>query len=246
MHDERTAQAVYNNAVWCDTVSRAHGSPGEFLETIWLNRRETPRFYPNAVTLSEAESSAQLNQIRDLIEADLPGEWGVKDSFHALDLTPLGFRVLPSAEWIYRAASLPAPEVNLTSVRWARIDEATELAAWEAAWNGEPDTREAPQPRIFLPSLLEDANVAFFAAYNQQRIVAGAIANRTGDVVGISNIFLPEHDATHFRAACLASVMDAFPGLPLVGYESDNDLAEMRSLGFESVGPLRIWLKTTQ
>ena len=108
MHDERTAQAVYNNAVWCDTVSRAHGSPGEFLDTIWLNRRETPRFYPNAVTLSEAESSAQLDHIRDLIKADIPGEWGVKDSFHALDLTPLGFWVLPSAEWIYRAASLPA------------------------------------------------------------------------------------------------------------------------------------------
>ena len=105
---------------------------------------------------------------------------------------------------------------------------------------------EAPQPRIFLPALLEDANVAFFAAFDQQRIVAGAIANRTRDVVGISNIFLPENDAIHFRAACLGSIMDAFPGLPLVGYESDNDLAEMQSLGFESVGPLRIWLRSPQ
>ena len=48
----RVEQAARNNAVWCETVCRVHGTPGEFYNVLWLNRHPVPRFYPNVVTLS--------------------------------------------------------------------------------------------------------------------------------------------------------------------------------------------------
>jgi hypothetical protein len=247
MSRERTEQAARNNAVWCDTVCRTHGKPGDFLEGIWINRRETPRFYPNAVTLSEAVGTAvQLERIRDLVDVGIPGTWGIKDSFSALDLAPLGVEVLFEATWIYRPASLPRPGDDITQVRWASVGGASELARWEAAWRGAPanegTTKQAP---IFLPSLLMDSNVVVLAAYRKHRIVAGAIANRTGDVAGLSNLFVPQRHPEPFRAGCVAAVIDAFPGLPIVGYDRGRELAAAQALGFELLGPVRIWARVS-
>jgi len=51
----------------------------------------------------------------------------------------------------------------------------------------------------------------------------------------------PAGDDGGVRAACLAAAMDVSPGLPLVGYESGDDLARMKALGFTEIGPLRVW-----
>lgn len=246
MNDERLMQAVHNNAAWCDTVCRSHGQPGEFREGIWLNRGKVPPFYPNAVTLLApmgAGVSAQLAAIRELVVEGPPGGWGVKDSFCTLDLAPLGFRMLFEAQWIYRAASLPELETPTSGIHCARITDAAELARWEAAWQGEPANEwEADQVSIFLPSLLADETIAFIAVYQQDRIIAGVIANRTGAVVGLSNLFV-RGDSEALRAGCVAGVMAAFPGLPVVGYERGDDLIAAQALGFESLGPLRIWMR---
>src|SRR5206468_3475498 len=100
------------------------------------------------------------------------------------------------------------------------------------------------QARIFLPALLADADVVIIAAYRDQRMVAGVIANRTGDLVGVSNLFVPPEEGEPFRAGCVARVRDAFPGLPLVGYEAGRDLAALRALGFDVLGPLRVWARS--
>ncbi len=78
------------------------------------------------------------------------------------------------------------------------------------------------------------------AAYRDQQVVAGAIANRSGDVVGVSNVFA-HTDAERSWAGCLTTIIDAFPGLPLVGYERGDELVIAQGLGFEAVGPLRVW-----
>ena len=245
MSDERLEQAALNNAMWCDTVCRAHGRPGEFLEGMWINGRETPRFYPNGVTLSGGRgSTVQLQHIHDLLEAGIPGELGIKDSFFALDLGPLGFRILFEAEWIWRAASAPGPDGRVPGVAWVKVTGASELADWERAWDGElVDEPDSPRARIFLPSLLADDDIAVIAAYQDHRIVAGAMANRTGNVVGLTNMFVPAHDEDDFRAGCVAGVIDAFPGLPIVTYEPRRQLAQGPTLSFDVLGPLRVWVR---
>jgi hypothetical protein len=237
-------RAVENNARWCDTVYRTHGMPGEFAEALWLNRHGSLPFYPNAVTLTRQGAVAQLATLQTLIEAGLSGEWGVKDSFATLDLTALGFRPLFEATWIWRAATLPPPLVDQPGVRWATVTSEDELARWEVAWRGAPAEAVAPGDRLFRPALLAEADVRLIAAYSGESIVAGAIGSRTGDVVGLSNVFTPYDNAPHFWAGAIATMMRAFPGLPLVGYEAGEELDQAQAAGFTPLGPLRIWLRT--
>lgn len=68
----------------------------------------------------------------------------------------------------------------------------------------------------------------------------GAVASRRVGAVGLSNLFArtARGDA---RVECLAAAAAAFPGLPLVAWESGGDLAEARAVGFAQIGPLRVW-----
>ncbi|WP_339377553.1 hypothetical protein [Calothrix sp. NIES-2100] len=215
------------------------------MDTIWVNQHETPRFYPNAVTLSRTEESTeQMEWIQYLAKSGLSGEWGVKDSFCKLDLAPLGFRLLFQAEWIYRSASQPRPDVNIVGVRWVKLDRQSDLADWEAAWNGDSakKTRQK-QPPIFLPSLLANEDIAVIAAYQEYQIVAGAIANRAVDSVGLTNIFTPTANAENFLCSCIAKVIDIFPDLPIVGYETGQEVTKLQTFNFEPLGSLRIWVR---
>jgi len=236
MNDVRARLAVLNNARLCDAVCGAHGRAGEFLQSgsIWINRHQVPRFYPNAFTISP---NASIDSIDELLRGEI-GQFAVKDSFCTLDLSSRGFRILFEEQWIYWSASQPKPEVQIASLRWAKIDNPADLAAWEFAWSGASEEKQA---RIFVPPILDDEDIAFLAAYRGERIVAGVIANRSDDVVGMSNVFLPEQNALEFTAGCVAAIIDAFPGLPIVGYEGGSALAAAQLFGFEAVGPLRIW-----
>jgi len=245
MTDERVKQAVYNNAVWCDTVCRAHGRPGEFREDIWVQWHGSLPYYPNAVTLTdEGNLTTQRQSIQRLAETRLPEGCGVKDSFCVLDLTPLGFQVLFEATWIYRPADLTPPVAQRQDVEWRRVQEAAELTAWERAWRGGSDEETGEEPaHLFLPTLLADDQIAFLAAYQAERMVAGAILNRTGAVIGLSNLFIPDGDAAPWWASCVTASQAFFPGLPLVGYERGQDLVYAQQCGFAALGPLRIWVK---
>jgi hypothetical protein len=130
-------------------------------------------------------------------------------------------------------------------VEWSTLETPRDLAEWEAAWSIEPANGGASAPaRVFLPPLLERADVAFLAARRAGRVVAGAVASRAAEVVGLSNLFARDPDADRLRAGCLARAVDAFPGLPVGGYALGSDLAAARALGFEEIGPLRVWVRS--
>jgi hypothetical protein len=238
---DRVVAAAFNNAAWCDAVCRTHGHPGEFEEALWLNRAEVPRFYPNVVTLTPRGETQQLDALSAL---DLPGRWGVKDSFATLDLAPRGFAELFSAQWIHFSPERPAT-TSPSGARWVRVRDTAALSAWEAAWSGQPgSTGPAPAHAVFRPGLLDEAGVSFLSAYHEDTLVAGAIAYRAANVVSLSNTFFTVAESGTLRAELLGQVMAAFPGLPVVGYEHGDELAVWCDLGFEPIGPLRVWLKT--
>ena len=234
----KVMQAARNNALWCDAVCRAHGGGTEWTEHVWFNRRKSPPFYPNVDTLTKEGVPAQMQIIQHLIDTHVPGDWGVKDSFCTLDLASLGFFQAFEASWLWRPVQ-PLPR-SITGGDWRPVDPPDELSRWEAAWSGgEVDL----QKRIFPPALLADPDLVFLAAYEGDRIVAGAVANRTGAVVGVSNVFTPADTQADFWAGGIAAVQRTFPGLPLVGYEAGEELKIAQALGFESLGPLRVWIK---
>jgi hypothetical protein len=233
---QQTVLAARNNAVWCDTLCATHGTPGIFTESEWVCPHPTPRFYPNIATLNADDLDAQRQAVERL-RASLPGSWAVKDSFATLDLTPLGFTQLFEAQWLWRSANAQPPIVE-SNAQWARIANARELRSWEQAW-ASPD--DESNERIFLPALLDSPDIAILAARQHDRIVGGVIANRTGDVVGLSNLFAPSGMLEHGWAGAIASITSIFPGLPIVGYEQGDDLAMAEQFGFQRAGPLRVY-----
>jgi hypothetical protein len=235
--DSRLHLAARNNAAWCDTVCRANGTPGEFRDSIWLNRHAVPAFYPNAVTLTDGQATdVQRAGLRDLMAANIPTRWAVKDSFSTLDLSSCGFSLLFDADWYFRP---PAPDGVCTADQWTRLRSAEALAQWEAAWGA--DAGLAAGTRIFPDALIANPDIAFLARYAGARIVAGAIANRHAGAVGLSNVFGPPREDAATRAAGVALASTQFPSLPVVGYESAEKRDAMTQLGFASIGALRVW-----
>jgi hypothetical protein len=96
--------------------------------------------------------------------------------------------------------------------------------------------------RLFLPVLLHDEDVCIVAAYKEKQIVAGALANGTGEVVGLSNVFTPEQEAERYWGL-LDVIAACYPALPVVVYEQGEQLALVLRVGFTSLGPLRVWIK---
>ncbi|WP_380228109.1 hypothetical protein [Jeongeupia naejangsanensis] len=233
-------QAARNNAQWCDAVCRAHGLDSALDGDVWASPRRTPPYYPDAVTLNPTASEAS---VLARIDTGNPG-CSVKDSFARLDLAPAGFEILFDAQWTHRpanaSAGMPAATTSAIPLEWRRISSATGLADWEAAWGGTESTG------LFRPALLTK-EIAFLAGLDASgHIVAGAVANRTGDVVGLSNVFatdgIPADLAWHGSLALIATL---WPGRAVVGYESGADLHTAIRHGFRPVGPLRIWLRAS-
>lgn len=91
---------------------------------------------------------------------------------------------------------------------------------------------------------LRDRTVRVLAVKGSNGIAAGAIANRTGSVVGVSNVFgSGAADPATWKDIGVA-IAGAFRSLPLVGYEQGDSLQAALGSGFEEIGALRIWLCT--
>jgi hypothetical protein len=236
-------QAAHNNAAWCDAVFRAHGLEGRFEPGLWSSEHPAPPFYPNLVTLSPSGISRQLDRVREMTATRPDGPWAVKDSFCRLELAPSGFKLLFNAQWMVRPARGRSGPAAATGAHWRRVSDAAGLRAWEAAWRLSPANRIPESlPAMFPPSLLEDSDIAFLAAYSGGGMIAGAVANRAHGIAGLTNVFTPDGGARHI-AGCLEAVNESFPGTPVAGYESDEAVLEVFAvLGFERAGPLRVWV----
>jgi hypothetical protein len=211
--DPRALTAASNNADWCDLVCRAEGIATSISDGVWATHRRSPPLHPDAITLTPtASADAVLARVE-------PGDGcSVKDSFASLDLGRLGFRVLFDAEWIY----LSRPSDTVDTLRWRATSD---FPAW----------RHIPGP------VFDDPSVCALVARCGDEVVAGVIANRSAEVVGLSNLVVLGHDVDEVWTSAVGAVSARFPGLPLVGYELGASLEAARDAGFASVGPLRVW-----
>jgi hypothetical protein len=112
------------------------------------------------------------------------------------------------------------------------------LRAWGLGWdNGGGDAA------LFRPELLNEPCVFMVAVRSPDgRVVAGAVASLSDQVVGISNVFALEGSPDAAWPAVLGIVNRLFPASPVVGYEHGDALAAAIRRGFEPIGPVRIWV----
>ncbi len=200
--------AARNNAEWCATMCRSHGSAGEFGAQAWAAPVRTPLYYPDSVTLVPGADRADLVA---RIDTAAPGA-SVKDSFADLDLVEAGFRVLWKAQWIHRPASAPTTSSDL---EWKVVGTRDMLRDWALAWDNGDGNAD-----LFRPALLDDPATLVLAGQSADgRLVAGAVANRSDEVVGISNVFALDGGPDAAWSVVLDAATELFPTLPVVGYE---------------------------
>jgi hypothetical protein len=205
--DARLREAVINNARWCDAVCRSHGLPTSLGERVWIAPRGSPPLYPDVITLLPGLApDAVLGEV-----GAAPG-CSVKDSFADVDLGRRGFIELFEARWIFRK---PPRGQAPPRLHWGTAATAEDLAHW---------TDAAGLQRIIRPGLLGEAGVRVLLTRDQQGIAAGAVANRSGSVVGLSNVFTTRLDDRAAWAELPAIVADLFGRLPIVGYEHGDAL----------------------
>lgn len=211
-----TVPAARNNARWCDAVCRAHGRAGRFLPHMWVNAAVVPRFYPNAVTLAVGDTAIeeQLTTVEILLKSNLPGRWSVKDSFGTLDLSPRGFDLLFDATWIRSVMPVEGPSSDIV---WTREDKGEGLPV------GDPD-------------------FAMFKGRRGFKVVAGFMLYRAEEVVGLSNVVAEAADASAVWRSLTLLAAQTFPRLPLVGYESGDELKAAVNSGFQAGDRLRVWV----
>lgn len=230
--------AVRDNARWCDLLTRTHGARGTTDADAWTSPTRTPPGYPDAVVLRRGVDSTALLSRVDTSTAGC----SVKDSYADLDLSAYGFRELFSATWIGRAwtARPPSPAAGWHRVDratgWQRVDRAT-LAAWETAWAGAP-----PSDPLFRPELLEAPGLTVLAAWRGGEVVAGCVLTAGDAAVGVSNLFVREGRPRTAWQHVLDWIAAHHPGVPVVGYETGDDLTAAVDAGLSPLGPLRVWI----
>ncbi len=224
--DPRVLRAAANNARWCDLVCRSHGLPTATSEELWVARRGSPPFYPDAVTLAPGLTA---DAVLGAIDPG-PGS-SVKDSFADLELGPHGFEVLFDAQWLFRHPGGPPQRPRLD---WHVVATPEDFGRWVAA---------ADLQGILRPALLDDPTVHVLLARRDEAGAAGAVANVTDGVVGVSNVFAAGIGADAVWSDLPAAVGQVAGDLPLVGYEWGDALGSALASGFATIGPLRVWAK---
>jgi hypothetical protein len=212
-------RAARNNALWCDTVCRTHGLSATFGGQTWVSHERSPLFYPDAVTLAPG---LRVDQVL----AGVTGGLGcsVKDSYADVDLSGHGFSVLFEAQWFVHHGGDYDSDLD-----WRACED---FDTWAGGWSG-------GQPQdVLRPELLFDPLTMLLTGSRDGVVTAGAIAYRSDDVVGVSNLFGPPDQAW---PGVIGQVTRRFPGIPIVGYEYGDDLAAARRYGCEPLGPLRVW-----
>ena len=220
--------AARNNAEWCHAFSGTYGIDGLFHAGFWSSPVRTPPLYPDAVTLLPDVSVEHL-----LSSVDTTGGCSVKDSFACLDLGAAGFEALFWAEWVGRR---PAHGQLAARPGWSAVTTVPQLRAWEECWGVLPSG-----PGFFRPALLQIESVAVLGRWDGGRVVAGAIANRSAAVIGLSNVFDAAGDLVSAWAEAAHVASTLWGDMPTVGYDAGDSLDAPLKAGFERIGELVVW-----
>ncbi|OWV74483.1 hypothetical protein ATY76_27610 [Rhizobium sp. R339] len=233
--EEKVRLCAANNADLYQAIFRAHGLPDQRTGAFWTSDAVAPPYYSNMTTLDRDATEEQLIEI-DRLTDRLGRRPGIKDSYSKLDLNNNGFRLLFSASWIWAE-----PHKSLFSAPqgWVRVREAAALDRWERSWKKSGSPTNA---NVFTSALLSDPDMHIYGRLAGDAFDAGCIANRSPQVVGISNIFSLAGTPQAFQDAISLATITFSVDSPLVGYDRGEALDEMKKLGFKPVGQLRIWL----
>ena len=238
-YDALLPAAAANLAGWHDLQLTGLGHRTLVRDGWWLTPDDAPGLYLRAIALVPG---AQLAAIEPLLS---PTGWcGISDPWAAIDLGPSGFTLDGDRPWMRRPAGPIAPGPLPTDLRIERVADAAALADFEraAACGFEATIPEAGAWHD--PSTLADARQAHWLARDGRDPVGTATAFRHAGVVGIYAVStVPAYRRRGVGATLTETAVSLDPSLPAVLQASDEAIGLYRSLGFETMGAFRTWVR---
>jgi ribosomal protein S18 acetylase RimI-like enzyme len=222
-------------AAWHASWLAALGIRSERDDAVWRTLEAPPNIYFAAITLRpEAEATAVVSA---------PGS--ICDSWQALELEPLRFRVWRRDPWYHRPASsvygTEPPELNV--IRVTTEAELAELEEVSVRGFGGEGARVEPGS-LHPPTILDDPRMALFLGRVDGRPVSASMGYRTDDAVGVFGVTtIASARRRGYGTALTRAAMLPETGLPVVLASSEEGEQLYRGLGFHRVGELSIWVR---
>ena len=227
--DPRLRRAVDANVGWYEDIFALHGVASCLDYGVWSAAGRPPPLHSDAVTV---EPGVTVDRILTVLDGRPRA--GFKDSFARFSAAETGMELLFSASWIHRGTNGASEDPAIRGAAWTVVRSAAELAEWTS----HHDTSE-----VLLPPLLERGHFKVLARRVGTELVAGAVARLGSGVVDVSNVWAANGTVDWSELA--GAIGSYFPGRDLVGYEFGDDLAAALDGGFEPVGELRVWVRSS-
>ncbi|WP_290777748.1 hypothetical protein [Exiguobacterium sp. UBA5002] len=208
--------AIQNNFDWCRLVCEQVGCQVTETESTWLAKGSVPSYYP--------ELMVRLPHQR----INATDVYSIKDCTASYDFSSASLSHLFTAEWMTRPAIL---DRRALPVDWSVVTDATQFTRFQAI----QATPELPT------TLWQHPAVRFFYSEAQQASCIAYSNQVTTGLTYVNSDYLDERlwdDIARLSSA-------HFPGQSLVGYEYGDHLITALEAGFDDVGPLAIWIRTT-
>jgi hypothetical protein len=180
-------------------------------------------------------------------EAVVAAPGSICDNWQALDLAPAGYTIFRQEPWFYRTAG-PVIGTTPPELEIVRVTNADEVAEFEqVSVRGFENEHAAIEPGTMHPaSILDDPAMSIFLGRADGKAVAAAMAYRTEAAVGVFGVTtVASARRRGYGTALTCAAMLPETGLPAVLAPSKEGEGLYRKLGFEPVGALSIWTRTS-
>jgi len=240
------AVAATNNVLQSEAVLAVLGSSGSFTDDFWSNDHSFDIPYANGATLGSAENRAGHQAAIERLSASRSPETRthIMDSWAALDLTPLGFRVLVTDEWFVRktppevspAAATDGIEIIQTPDGLAEFERASVLG-----FGGAPPYHPG---HTYPAALLADDRFTFFGLRIDGELASGVFLFRDPACVGVFTFFtIRGYRGKGLGTILLQEALSHAPDTPIATNPSAMSRGIFEQLGFRSIGARRIWAR---
>lgn len=231
--------ASNNNLALYQAVFASHNKTLEHNDGIYFLPVKTPPLYSNLATRSEDwQPDDVFQQIDKLAKEESWDDWSIKDSFQCLDLTKFGFEKLFDAQWIYLESGHFSAAETSDPVDFKVVKSEDDLQLWIEVWGEGVELGN----QIYNKALVENSDVLFIVGYVENKPKHVALLNKSEDVIGVSNFFVPEKTEAAW-SSLVSFIQNHFGTKDIVGYEDAETVSKIKSVGFEPVGDLTVWLK---
>jgi hypothetical protein len=237
--ENKRKKAINNNLALYKAVFSSHDKQLQVTEDVYYLEEKTPPLYSNLVTRTASWTpDEEFKTIDQNCSVQGWKEWSIKDSFQCLDLTGFGFEKLFDSKWLYlEATNFVKPDLPL-SIDFRVANNNSDLLSWIETWGEGLELGK----QIYNEKLLTNPDIIFVTGYVNEKPKYVALLNKSDDVVGISNFFVPEN-TREIWTELISWVHGEFGKVDIVGYEDTDMLSKIASLGVEEVGDLTVWIK---